>query len=85
MKKTLFVTCRNDQDTERFGFLWLKKRMIKVNGITQGKKYPVVTTLTNIYSHKSYSYFIIVDDNKLPQIVPLDRFNEGDLWQLFMP
>ena len=74
MKKYDSVICVNDKKTERYGFLWLNTRTVKVAGITDGKEYPVVKSYAVHYPTSSFYYLLIIDDNKSLQVHEERRF-----------
>jgi hypothetical protein len=73
------VTCVNDEEVTRFGFLWLKKKKQKLEDLTKGKDYPVLQREERTYGygsgHSVFSYFIVVNDNGIPQYYPIARFS----------
>jgi hypothetical protein len=74
------VVCQDDSEIEHFGFLWLKSRKKKIDGITQGKKYQIIRTQTavygSIYSYSAFSYLLILNDNLIPQLYGVERFSD---------
>lgn len=66
--KNIIATCINDQDEVRFGFLWLKKRLVKNPRITSGKTYKVLNHTVTHYSLPGLTYVAIeiLDDTGNP-------------------
>lgn len=74
----MVVVCADDSKTERHGFLWLKKRVVQIPGLTKGKRYGVIRKETAVYGsayvQTEFSYYLIVDDRSIMQLHPVGRF-----------
>lgn len=79
MNKT-FVECIEDHKLERYGFLWLKKRKTKIEGLTNGKQYQVFAYRVREYNHPIsptvFSYYLILNDDNYFQLYPEDLFKK---------
>lgn len=72
------VTCIDDVEIERYGFLWLKIRTVKIKGLTKGIRYEILNRETRTYkvgySELEYKYVLIRNDEGIKQWYKVDRF-----------
>lgn len=72
------VKCLDDTREERHGFLWLKKRRVKIDGLTKGKAYEVLASQTAVYgtqyAYNAFTHLLMVNDNGIPQLYPIESF-----------
>lgn len=76
--RQMLIECVEENETERHGFLWLKKRAVKTNGLTKGKLYSIIAMETveygNIYSSCKFVYTLVLNDNGIKQLYDFNRF-----------
>jgi hypothetical protein len=76
--KKVLIECIDENESESYGFLWLRKRAVKTNGLTKGKLYSIIamesTDYGNAYVSCKFVYVLVVNDNGIKQLYNFDRF-----------
>lgn len=76
--KLPLIECSNDHETKRHGFMWLKKKSVKIDGLTRGKQYDLMAMENYDYGNKysvcEFQYVLIKNDSGTPQLYPIELF-----------
>lgn len=89
-KPNIKARCIDDKKVEHFGFLYLKKRFVKDDRITQGKIYPLICTEHVDFGNQYcgpvlFETLHIIDDNNCRQIFDLKQFELIDTTKQIKP